>query len=651
MRTPSIFHALLITAFALLTIFPTPCAGSGGSCLEFEGRWPYGVAETVAFSGSTVAYSAGSVLRFVRLDDPENPVQLGEVTLPESARHIELVAERSIALVVCNQRGLHVIDYSDPAEPVIASALDGYDYTQAAVAKGTIAFVTTSDGLLSVDFSDPTDLQLLGSPDPTIGASSAVISENFLFVTTSDGDLAIYDISDPVQPVQVSVTDSYPGLNLAVSGNFLFGTAGNSISVFDISNPITPSYLGYFISSTDARFNSLAINGSFLFGTTSFSPVPNEKTGVMVFEMTPENEIVEIGLWESDARTWGIAIVDGIAAVANSHRGLQVLDVGEPTALSVVSAIDGIGSINSVVKKAGFFIAAESGHGLRVIDLESPLPEQTVARLPLPPGAADLALMGDFAVVAGGSGGVHIVDLSSPLTPTLVAGVEFSDKAYRVVVQPPLAFVAAGTAGLRILDLTNPSDPQEIGHWLDPLVNFTVVSVAGDLAYLLSRDPDGPYVQIDISTPSNPTLVAGGKTRQTRYSRTINAFGNRLFYCFFLTDVGPFLSELDPDELEFWPGLGTLPVYNSCWDLAATGSLLFVPQFGSIMTCGFAKNGVIPVYGQAPVPGYPFRLTYASGKLLATSSDGGFVVFNVGFFCDGFETGDTSTWSAATGMK
>ncbi len=628
MRKSSIFHALLIAVIALLTIFPTPCAGSGGSCLEFEDRWPYGVAEAVAFSGHIVAHSNGSALRFVNLGDPEFPALMGEVILPRSISDIELVPERSIALVSCRESGLQVIDYSDPAEPVIASVLDDYGFIWMAVAKGTVAFVATTDALLSFDISDPTNLHLLDSPDPPIGASDAVIAGDLLFVTTSDWDLAIFDISDPLNPAPISETHDSPGVNLAVSGDFLFGTGGYSISVFDISNPITPVDLGHVTSSTDARFNSLATNGSILFGTTSFSPTPNDKTGVMVFEMTPENEIVEIGLWESDARTWGIAIVDGIAAVADGLRGLRVLDVGEPTVLTVLSSINGIGGITRVVEKDGFFIAAESGHGLRVIDLESPLPEQTVARLPLPPGAADLALMGDFAVVAGGSGGVHIVDISSPTVPVLIASVSLPDTAYQVVVQPPYAYVAAGEAGLRILDLSNPQAPQEIGHWSEPRTRFTDVSVSGNTAYLLSPDDNRGFVQIDISTPSEPTTMGGWKTAQTIYARSINAFGERLFFCSFISGMGPILTEFDPDDLSTFFGIGTLPLFNSCWDLAIVGRRLFVPQFGSIMTCGFSKDGKIPVYGEEPFPEIARRLTYAAGRLLAPSSAGGFLVYD-----------------------
>ncbi len=641
MRKPSIFRAFLLTVIAFLTFLPTPCTGSAGSCLEFEQRWPYGESEAVAFANGIVAYSAGSVLRFVQLDDPENPVQLGEVTLPQQAYDVELVPERSIALVSCKQSGLQVIDYTNPAEPVIASVLDSHGYTWTAVAKGTIAFVATSDTLLSVDFSDPTNLQLLDSPDPTIGAYDAVISGALLVVTTSDWDLAFFDISDPAAPTTISVAEHGGGMNLIVSGEFLFQTWENGIRFFDISDPSIPEYLGIGQSSLSPWFAGLAASGPFLFATAY-------DVGVQVFEKTEENEIVEIGLWESDARTRGITVVDGAAAVADGHRGLQILDVGEPTAPSVVSSIDGVGFTNRVVEKDGFFIGAESGYGLRVIDLDSPLAEQTVARLQLPSGGADLALMGDFAVVAAGSTGVHIVDLSSPLNPILVASVSMADKTYRVVLQPPSADIAAGNSGLRILDLSDPSAPQEIGHWTEYFFRATDVAATGSTVLL--ADPDGniSLAEIDVTDLTEPAAVS---VRAGEYGRTVEAAGEQQFLCFYGPSVGPHLVQLDPEDTSNPSGLGILPLGASCWDLAIVGQRLLVPQVDSIMTCGFANDGVIPVFGQEPFPEYPWRLTYASGRLLATSTAGGFVVFNVGFFCDGFETGDTSTWSAATATK
>ncbi len=607
--------------FVLLVGVPTFSSASGGSCLEFEGRWPYGEAEAVAFSGSTVAYSAGSVLRFIQLDDPENPVRLGEVTLPQNVRDIELVPERSIALVSCDGNGLQVIDYSNPATPVIASVLDGYGAAWTAVAKGNVAFVGFSEALVSVDISDPSNLQLLDFPEPTIGAYDAVISGSMLLVTPATGGLAIFDISDPLTPTTLSMSYLEAGWNLAVSGTFLFGTIENNIVVVDFSDPVNPEDAGYVQSSLSPWFEGIAASGPFVFTTA-------DDVGVQIFEWTEVHEFVPVGLWESVASIRGIQVIDDIATVADGHNGLQILNVGEPGSPSVLAAIEGIGSINNVVKKDGFLIGAESGHGLRVVDLESPLPEQTVARLPLPPGAADLALMGNFAVVAGGSGGLHIVDISSPLNPILVASVTVPDKAYRVVVQAPLAFVAAGAGGLRIFDLSDPGSPLEIGHWLDNTNRFTVVSVSGDLAYLLSRDRNGPVVQIDISTPSEPTPVSYHKVAETRYSRTINASGNQLFYCSYLSGLGALLTEFDPGELDAPFGIGALALQFSCYDLAVVGSRILVPQIDSIMTCGFSKDGRIPVFGQEVFPGVAWRMTYSSGKLLPTSSAGGFLVYD-----------------------
>ena len=170
-----------------------------------------------------------------------------------------------------------------------------------------------------------------------------------------------------------------------------------------------------------------------------------------------------------------------------------------------------------------------------------------------------------------------------------------------VAVSGEHAFVADATGGLRALDVSVPSAPLEIG-FVDTPGNAMGVAVANNVAYV--ADSWGGLRLIDVSVPSAPVEV-GSLQAPDSYPINVILVGDNAFvvdgHGLRVIDIS---SPSAPVELGFAATVGSV-------DVAVEGHSAFVAS---------GSAGVTVLH------------------LLARS-----------IFADGFESGLTSSWSAAVG--
>jgi len=128
-------------------------------------------------------------------------------------------------------------------------------------------------------------------------------------------------------------------------------------------------------------------------------------------------------------------------------------------------------------------------------------------------------------VVAGDST-VKIVDFSTPTPPSEVGSVEITGAAKGVTVSAGHIYVATHVHGLRILDASDPSAPVEVGSFTLSGLALEDVQVSGTTAYLAASFHDG-LIEVDISDPANPTLLASWDTPGTAWG--IDVVGSRVY--------------------------------------------------------------------------------------------------------------------------
>lgn len=176
---------------------------------------------------------------------------------------------------------------------------------------------------------------------------------------------------------------------------------------------------------------------------------------------------------------------------------------GEPRAVSVGGTPVGGGT---------YAYVAISQRGLQILDVSNPTDPRVVRTIDTPGHAYDVAVAGTHVYVADGSSGVHVVDVTYPPLATLVLTVETPGVARGVTIDGTRLYVADGESGLQVMDASNPGLPRIVGSVDTPgLAND--VAVTGSCAYVANggHDPGqgyaGSFTVVDVSSPTAPVAV------------------------------------------------------------------------------------------------------------------------------------------------
>lgn len=166
--------------------------------------------------------------------------------------------------------GVHIIDVSNPAQPIEAGLYDpGYYIHDCHVSGNTLFASAFYEGTIDiVDISDKSNPQLvtrIDVPDGNVHSSSLTTDGKYLFVAPEQDGLParIFDIEDPFEPEEVARYTANP-LSLVhnpyILGDFAFishNTEG--LRIVDLVDPTTPVEVGHFDtwSGESGGFNGL----------------------------------------------------------------------------------------------------------------------------------------------------------------------------------------------------------------------------------------------------------------------------------------------------------------------------------------------------------------------------------------------------------
>lgn len=204
-------------------------------------------------------------------------------------------------------------------------------------------------------------------------------------------------------------------------------------------------------------------------------------------------------------------VVAGNYAYATSYRGLEILDVSNPTHPQWVSAYDihHTHDVRGIAVDGSYAYIAEKEAGLVVISVKEPSHAKWVGNYDTSGRALGVALSGSYAYVADGSAGLVVIDVSNPTQPRYVGGCDTPGDAVNVVLSSSYAYVADGSAGLQVIDISDTTNPQCVGGYRT-LEYARDVALSGSYAYVADRLAG--LVVIDVSDPTNPQRVGGYHT-------------------------------------------------------------------------------------------------------------------------------------------
>ncbi|HXG46025.1 MAG TPA: hypothetical protein VNO52_00240, partial [Methylomirabilota bacterium] len=422
--------------------------------------------------------------------------------------------------------GFYVVDVSSPTRPRVRGRIENRDGAFFGVAiKGAYAYVACGErGVGVVDLTNPDAPVLAGAFDTTGWAFAVFVDGDHLYVADGSRGLRILDIRNPLAPAPLDPGDPAAGVievagnvqDVVVAGSKAYLAAASSFHVVDVTRKATPVLAGSYPLGHPHTALRVTVAGNLAYVATSTG-------GTVLFDVSqPESPsklsgFAATGGW--GATTLSVALRGNQAFVANGPGGLAVVQAGDPARPVVASnfrhwfegrqmaAGTGLALVTGVEYWEG---GTRSTNGIRILDTSIPHQPRVVGRLDsVWDSYLGAALAGQHAYVARGLAGVAVFSLTNPAAPILVGTNDTPGWATDVFVEGTNLFIADGMQGLRILDLSNPAAPAPLSvnnpgqGVLSVGANVRDVFVSGQYAYLCTGNS---FRIVDIRDRRVPVL-------------------------------------------------------------------------------------------------------------------------------------------------
>lgn len=424
--------------------------------------------------------------------------------------------------------GITVWNLSDPTQPLLVASVDTLDGGYNAAMAGNYAYFPTSTGLHIIDMSNPLQPMEVAVCDSgecehvAVGGHNAIVCKSW--------GMDIWNVEDPIHPVyESSLPMNWSGIgpyiSMSASPTRICAGVGSADSIgviLDISNPQSPVIarhfgkvgllLGMSVEGNRAALSDCEVGFHLIDLTDPASPMDighpggpldfHYSTGVSlrgnyVYDGIHNRGLVTYGIstpaqpeslacWHcGDNWEWGSYVWHGDYGYLNTTHGFYTMSFTDPVHPVPVDTMETAGG-PCVVFGGYLYIAESLSQHLVVYDLADPANPQPVGScaLPVSIGAypTDVAVSGNYAYVALRAGGLHIVDVSDPTHPVGVNTFE-GDLVTTVAARDGALFVADG-GHIHAYDLTDPVHPSLTGYYDTADDQFTQIEILGQ--YLLT---------------------------------------------------------------------------------------------------------------------------------------------------------------------
>ncbi|MEQ1849247.1 MAG: hypothetical protein ABL890_01515 [Candidatus Peribacteraceae bacterium] len=321
---------------------------TGAEEIEVIGRYLY------------VGTSATNEFMIYDISRPSSAVLLSSLNIHANTVTAMTVQGR-FAYLTDNAGDLNIVDISDPRLPKRIGTLDiGTEPIKDIQVRDRIAYLAIDErsGPTIVDLSNPNAPKLLFGASPIAGTiyGNIRISGRYAYLTynllTDDQALAVYNISDPLNPVQLAqltwVASGVVGPSLAVAGKYAYvGDFGGSMRVIDISNPVSPRF------RVTKSFGTATITGVQVHGNHLYLGTENNATG-------PDVWFINLPGLETAAATIGSLLSN-------------LLDVTDSATIGNSLSVAGHAEFGMGIHATGFssFTASSGAYAMRITQQSS----------------------------------------------------------------------------------------------------------------------------------------------------------------------------------------------------------------------------------------------------------------------------------------
>jgi hypothetical protein len=304
------------------------------------------------------------------------------------------------------------------------------------------------------------------------------------------GCVVAFPASDAIaQTVSFEPVGKIPGPAdlIRVQGTRAFVSAGKTLTVFDVSNPTSPTRVGAY--SFPDRILGFRPSGSLVY-------VAADLYGLGILELSQDGTPKLRGALKTPGSAKNVAVSGRTALVADQVAGVDRIDVSDPAKPVLTGSVYLDGFASDVVTAAALAFAVDRPTGFYVLDLSKPESEEPLSTL-----QSSTAINGSLQVeVVLGSDGRPVVavralgamllfDITNPAKPVELPPFRTPGRPQRVSIRDSMVYVADGPGGLQVVDLSQPSRPRIAGAYKTQQPAGDI-AVADSLAFVVERGGD-----------------------------------------------------------------------------------------------------------------------------------------------------------------
>lgn len=596
-----------------------------------------GPTQAAAWIGDLGVVGIGPRLVVLDLSDPHNPLELGSTTpFPYFVEDITLVDER--AYVAVGGAGMRIVDLTDPAHPVEIGAWDSPGYAEGVQVFQSWAFLADSlDGLRVLNISDPANPQEVAQVYSDHVVNDVILVQQpgqiMAYMAAGGEGVLAADVSQPSSPVESGWSDtSGYAYALATSGPRLFVADGwNGIQVMNITDP---SHL--------EKVNALALPGWALDVTVDGSQayVACGSNGVQVVDLSDLENPALVGSAGGGGLSRGVAASDSVVLVADILNGLQVFEASPPSGIVQAGQFTLAPNGFKVVVDGTYAYVVTNERGLQIVDVSNPTHPRMVGEY-IPDGDitagvqvhGDRAFLGTAGFIGSQKFTLHVLDISDRAHPRRLAAILSGNGPFRDIFLQGNILYAADEAGVALVDVSDPAHPvQTAALWTnaqdEPFQASVGVVVSGTLAFV-AHAPLGLKI-VDVSDPYHPSVIGVYNGPQDRGCgavsiefRTIYCLGNRSEgspQVVYAVDVS------DPSH-PVW--LGDYPTRGYPTGLSVVDGLAYISDGGGgLMVVDVSQPGAMKLAGSFDTIGAAYWSAVSGERVYVADGTGGLVILS-----------------------
>ncbi|MCP5042899.1 MAG: hypothetical protein GY944_17885, partial [bacterium] len=266
------------------------------------------------------------------------------------------------------------------------------------------------------------------------GEAAEVRSDNLALLGSEEDGLRIVDVSDPTTPSEIGFFDPVECRNETPFGSELLDFAIEEVALDPIDEDIvylSAGACGLFIVDLDVQFPIVTPTVISIIDTDGWTEhlelvadtafIADYNGGVLSFDLSDRASPVPLDVVAYDNRRFGAALdlaIEGDFAYVASDKGLRVIDISNPSQMSIETRVD--------------------------TDVDNGFVPQGIM------------VFNDLAFLSSWEGGLLVFDVAGPpqLLPDRRVGTDYA--FYKLVIDEvnELLYIAEGPRGIKVVDIS-----------------------------------------------------------------------------------------------------------------------------------------------------------------------------------------------------